>query len=208
MTIYNIVLETDDIDKLSVHEICSLCIFVSDHIITYFKEVLMGYSIQEQRNLRQCQEIIQDIFGIYKNIRINPSEPDVDTNIEISEFTCIALKSDQKVDVLHMQLDPHCYHIEGPVALIKLWTSVVCTSLCSLKNKNVFLHPETFDSHTKCIIRTVNALYNILSPISINGKFTVDERTEFSSVVMTIGRTPLQEQNQQDDNLPFELVKS
>jgi hypothetical protein len=207
MTIWNIVLESDDIDKLSVHEVCSLCVFISDHIITHFSKVHMVHSSHEQYNLQQCQEIIQNIFGAYTNANL-ASEPDEDTNIEITEFTCIAFNNNQNVDVLHMTLDPHCFDKEGPVALIKLWTSIVCTSLWSLKNKKVFTQKDTFNSHTKCIIRVVNALYNILSPISLNGNFRVSEKTTFSSVVMTISRTLFTQQKDKDAGVSVEFIES
>ena len=190
MTILNIKLNTSEIDILSIRETCELCKYVTKHILTYFREVLMIHSPAERTCISKHQQYILACIDLLGNSRPHENnESDDNCRIYFHNFLYIAANSEQHASTFKVLLEPSSYQLAGPVALIKLLRTFVGSTLISLDYKAPF--SQNNDLIGKClkgVDRVANSLLNILAPINKKHDYLVQESTHLSSILVTIER--------------------
>lgn len=202
MEILNILLNTTDMDVLSVVEICDLCKFTVQQIFTYMKEALVMHSPSEHACLSTHKQYLLNCIYIMGETEYGEQDKsEISPTIYFHHFMYEAANYRESRCIYKTALDPLSCQLIGPAALLKLLHSMMNTALYSLNRK--LLHEMQNKFSIKCrqgIDRTINALYNMLLPVSLKCEYTVTESTKINFIVMTVEKIIMEKQDSSTTN--------
>jgi hypothetical protein len=149
-------LNSEEIDQLSIYEICLTCSAVCKHILTYLEEIVVIYKPIEQFYFGKCQRFIYKYIDIINRIPPDKSEISVkDDDMRIYDINCMVMNQQMSVSFVKVTPSLLSFQMAGSITLIKLINAIVQSALISLSKR------KTFSSHCNLLGRCSLKMHEI-----------------------------------------------